>query len=94
MATTKKDIVKQIARKRELSQVDTRTVVQDTLDAVVDALAAEGRLELRGFGVFQVRERAARKARNPKTGAEVVVPARRVVTFKPGRLLRKRICGP
>jgi len=94
MATTKKDIVKQIARKRELSQVDTRNVVQDTLDAVVDALAAEGRLELRGFGVFQVRERAARKARNPKTGAEVVVPARRVVTFKPGRLLRKRICGP
>ena len=89
--TTKKDIVKKIASELRLSQVDTKNVVQETLDMIVGALASEGRLELRDFGVFQVKERAARKARNPKTGEQVMVPARKVVTFKPGKLLQDRI---
>jgi nucleoid DNA-binding protein len=91
MATTKKDIVKSIARKLDLSQVEVKNVVQNTLDMIVDTLVEEGRLELRDFGVFQVKDRAPRRARNPKTGERVRVPARRVVTFKPGKLLQDQI---
>ena len=94
MPTTKKDIVKRIARRLNLSQVDTKKVVQSVLDEIVEALATEGRLELRDFGVFQVKRRAARKARNPKTGDEVIVPERDVVTFKPGKVFQDRIGGP
>lgn len=89
--TTKKDIVKQIADRLNLPQVDTKNAVQSMLDAIIDILAEEGRLELRDFGVFQVKVRAERKARNPKTGQEVMVPARKVVTFKPGKLLQEKI---
>ena len=91
--TTKKDIVKRIARRLNLPQVDTKSVVQHVLDTIVDVLATEGRLELRDFGVFAVKERAPRKARNPKTGAEVIVSARKVVTFKPGKQLQEKIRG-
>ena len=92
--TTKKDIVKQIAVKCNLPQLETREIVQAFLDTVADIIVAEGRLELRDFGVFQVRQRAERKARNPKTGETVVVPPRRVVTFKPGKQLQDRIPQP
>lgn len=90
MATTKKDIVRQIAKKLDLPQVDTKNVVQSLLDAIVEVLVTDGRLELRDFGVFEVKQRAQRKARNPKTGAEVTVPPRKVVTFKPGKLLQEK----
>jgi len=89
--TTKKDIVRRIAKKLKLPQVDTKKVVQSTLDTIVDVLATEGRLELRDFGVFQVKQRAARRARNPKTNQEVMVPPRKVVTFKPGKVLEQTI---
>jgi len=89
--TTKKDIVKQIAKKLGLPQGDTKKVVQSTLDMIVAVLATEGRLELRDFGVFQVKQRAARRARNPKTNQEVLVPPRKVVTFRPGKLLQQTI---
>jgi len=92
--TTKKDIVKHIASKQNLPQLDTKNVVQSFLDTVIDVLCKEGRLELRDFGVFQVKQRAQRKARNPKTGESVIVPPRKVVTFKPGKLLQDRIAAP
>jgi nucleoid DNA-binding protein len=88
---TKKDIVRRIADKHQLTQVDTHNVVQSTLDAIADVLADEGRLELRDFGIFQVKQRASRKARNPKTGDPVIVPPRKVVTFKPGKALEERV---
>jgi integration host factor subunit beta len=88
---TKKEIARQLSERLKLSQVDTQRVVQGTFDAVVDALARYGRIELRNFGVFEVRQRAARKARNPRTGEEVLVPARRVVVFKAGREMGKEI---
>ena len=89
--TTKKEIVKQIAQQQNLSQVDTKRIVQSVLDVIIDVVAAEGRLELRDFGVFQVQRRAARKARNPKTNQEVIIPPRNVVTFKPGRLFQGKV---
>ena len=82
---TKKDIIKSIADRIGLTQVQTRQVVQGTFDAIIDTLAREGKIQLRNFGVFEVKTRKARKARNPKTGEEVSVPEKRVVVFKPGR---------
>lgn len=89
--TTKRDIVKVISDRLDLPQVDTKNVVQSVFDGIIDILIQEGRLELRDFGVFAVKARAARKARNPKTGDVVMVPARRVVTFKPGKLLQEKV---
>lgn len=88
---TKNDMVVKIAKATGLRQVDIKRIVQMTLDGLVDVLATEGRAELRNFGVFKVRERKARKARNPRTGEEVMVPTKRVVSFKPGKLMEKRI---
>jgi len=93
MTTTKKDLVKDIANRLNLPQVNTKQVVQSLLDAIVETLVTTGRLELRDFGVFQVKQRTERKARNPKTGTEVIVPARKVVTFKPGKLLQEKMKG-
>lgn len=88
---TKKDIVKTLADKFGLSQVDAKKVVQGTFDAIIDTLVTNSRIELRNFGVFEVKVRKPRKARNPRTGAEVRVPEKRVVTFKPGRIMEERI---
>jgi integration host factor subunit beta len=88
---TKRDIVKTLADKFALSQVDARKIVQGTFDAIVNTLVEQGRIELRNFGVFEVKTRRPRRARNPRTGEPVEVPARRVVTFKPGRLMEGRI---
>lgn len=90
---TKKEIIKQLAEKFQLSQTDTKNIVQGTFDTIIEVIAERGRIELRNFGVFEVKDRAARKARNPKTGEEVNVPAKRVVTFKPGRLMERAING-
>ncbi len=88
---TKKDIVKAIAERVGLTQRETQKVVQSTFDIIIDAVASSGRIELRNFGVFEVKERAARKARNPRTGEKIHVPARKVVGFKPGRRLEERV---
>lgn len=88
---TKKEIVKSISEQTALTQAQTKEVVQATLDAIVDAIVNEGRIELRNFGVFELRRRPPRKARNPQTGEPVDVPAKNVVVFKPGRILEERI---
>ena len=88
---TKKDIVKTIAEQIELPQLRTKKLVQKTFDALIDALVREGRVELRNFGVFQIKKRDARMARNPRTGQRVPVQAKRVVTFKPGKEMEDRV---
>ncbi|HOM17296.1 MAG TPA: HU family DNA-binding protein [Thermoguttaceae bacterium] len=88
---TKKDIVRAIAEELGLTQLKTKEIVQKTFDAVIEALVREGRIELRNFGIFEVKQRAARKARNPKTGEKVYVPKKFVVTFKPGKEMQHRV---
>ena len=88
---TKKEIVKTISDETGLNQQQIKTVVQKTFDAIVATLVEEGRIELRNFGVFQVRPRAARKARNPRTGRQVEVPEKFVVTFKPGKIMEQKV---
>src|ERR1700755_2897189 len=87
---TKKEIVKQISDRIGLTQLKTKEIVQQTFDAIVDTLLEVGRIELRNFGVFEVKQRKARKARNPRTGDKVDVPPKNVVTFKPGKEREER----
>jgi nucleoid DNA-binding protein len=88
---TKKEIVKTISEENVQTQLKTKEFVQKTFDAIVETLVEDGRIELRNFGVFEVKKRAARKARNPRTGDKVYVPAKYVVTFKPGKEMEERV---
>jgi nucleoid DNA-binding protein len=88
---TKKEIVKTISDETGLNQQQIKKIVQKTFDSIITTLVEEGRIELRNFGVFQVRPRAARKARNPRTGKQVEVPEKFVVSFKPGKIMEERV---
>src|SRR5262245_25208202 len=88
---TKKEIVKKISEDIGLTQLKTKDIVQRTLDAIIHTLVSEGRIELRNFGVFEVKQRAPRKARNPRTGDKVFVPSKNVVTFKPGKEMEELV---
>jgi DNA-binding protein HU-beta/integration host factor subunit beta len=88
---TKKDMAKEIAEETGLSQAQAQEVIRRVLDGITETLWQEGRIELRNFGVFEVKQRKARKARNPRTGESVDVPARLAVTFKPGREMEERV---
>ncbi len=88
---TKKEIVKAISQDVGLPKSKTREIVQKTFDAIIDALVNEGRIELRNFGIFEVKKRAARPGRNPRTGDEILVPERYVVNFKPGKVMEDRV---
>src|SRR6476660_9305617 len=88
---TKKEIVKSISDEIGLTQLKTKEIVQKTFDAIIETLVADHRIELRNFGVFEVKKRAARKARNPRTGERVDVAEKWVVTFKPGKEMEERV---
>ena len=88
---TRKKIVESVSTNLDIDVGQAGLIVQRLLDTVLETLAAEGRLELRNFGVFEVQRRAAYKARNPRTGERVDVPPKHVVTFKPGRVMQQRI---
>lgn len=98
---TKKEIVKTICDwansqkppllKGNLTQLATKEIVQQTFKAIIETLVNEGRIELRNFGVFEVKQRKPRKARNPRTGHPVSVQAKNVVTFQPGKDMEDRV---
>ncbi len=88
---TRKHIVQALAEELGLPQLQIKQLVQKTLDAIVKTLAEEGRVELRNFGVFELRWRKPRQARNPRTGQQVLVPERCTVIFKPGLLLEEKV---
>jgi integration host factor subunit beta len=92
MATiTKKELVSRIAEKTGQTKVVTKDIIQMFLDEIIDELGQGNRLEFREFGVFEIKERAARKAQNPRTLEKVHVPAKRVVKFKVGRLMKEKV---
>lgn len=88
---TKKDIVLKISEETALKQIDVKKVVQRTLDHVIDSLSKGETVELRNFGVFKVKSRRSRIGRNPKTGTTVPIPERKVVTFKVGMVMKKKV---
>jgi nucleoid DNA-binding protein len=88
---TKKEIVLKIAEETGLKQVDVKKTVQRMLDHITAALAKGETVELRNFGIFKVRSRRSRMGRNPKTGETVPIPERKVVSFKTGMVMRKKV---
>ncbi|HMN94914.1 MAG TPA: HU family DNA-binding protein [Phycisphaerales bacterium] len=89
--TTKKELIDRIATGTNQKRAAVKKTVQAFLDAVIGELAAGKRLELRDFGVFEIRERRARLAQNPKTLERVQVPPKKTVKFKVGRLMKESV---
>ena len=85
---TKADLVEIVAREAEMTKKDVEQLVEIIFDSITGTLNRGEKIELRGFGSFRVRERSARKGRNPKTGDPVDIPAKRVAYFKPGKDLK------
>jgi len=88
---TKKELVNRIAEKTGQTKVIAKEIIQSFLDEIIRELGEGNRLEFREFGVFEIKERAARRAQNPRTLQKVHVPAKKVVKFKVGRLMRERV---
>jgi nucleoid DNA-binding protein len=89
---TKRDMVVRIAKETGLIQEDVYEVIQRTLDMIVESLAAGEHVELRNFGVFQLKARKQRIGRNPNRPEQVVaIPSCRVVKFKPGKVMKQRV---
>jgi nucleoid DNA-binding protein len=90
---TKRELIDRIAESTQTKRTLVKATVQNVLDEIVSELAKGNRLEFRDFGVFKTMTRAARVAQNPKTLEQVHVPAKRVVKFKMGRLMRQKLNG-
>jgi len=88
---TKKDIILRVSDETNFKQIDVKKIVQKTLDYIVDALSRGEKIELRNFGVFKIKQRKSRTGRNPRTGQVVPVPPRKVVVFKPGLEMKKKV---
>jgi len=87
----KRDIVLKISQETQIKQVIVKKVVQRTLDTIFEALQSGKKIELRNFGIFQVKKRKKRIGRNPKTGEVIPVPERLTVVFKPGLEMKRSI---
>jgi integration host factor subunit beta len=90
---TKTELIKKIAEDCGLTLKDAETVINTFIDCIIRALASNEKVELRGFGSFRTKQRESRRGRNPKTGANVDVPAKTVPFFKPGKEFRALIDG-
>ncbi len=88
---TKAELVEAVSRVSDLTRKHSEVIVDAVFTSIIDALQKGDKIELRGFGSFRVRRRRSRTGRNPKTGAGVVVPAKKVPHFKPGKELRELI---
>jgi integration host factor subunit beta len=88
---TKRELVIEVAEKLGYTQNEVASIVQATLDSIVESLAEGERLEIRNFGVFEVKSRDARIGRNPRTGQEVPIRRKRVASFKPGKALKEMV---
>ena len=88
---TKAELVEDVAQAAELTKKDAERLVEIVFESIIETLNQGEKIELRGFGSFRVRERGARRGRNPKTGDPVSIPAKRVPYFKPGKELKELI---
>jgi integration host factor subunit beta len=85
---TKAELVEEVSKESDMTKKDAEVIVQTVLDCITDALQRGEGVELRGFGSFRIRSRSPRQGRNPKTGSDVSVPAKKIPHFKPGKELR------
>lgn len=93
MSVTRADLITRLASSAAISIKDAEPVLSTVLESIGDGLAQGQRIELRGFGVFQRREQNTRQARNPRTGEEVMVPAKATAHFKAGTAMHKLLNG-
>lgn len=94
MTMTKRELVIRVANMLGMTQSDVAKIVEASFEALSQSLAQGHRWELRDFGVLEVKKRASRIGRNPRTGAQVPVPERKVVTFRPGKKMKDSVTGP
>lgn len=87
----KTDLINAVAERSELSKKDAAKAVDAVFDSVMDSLARGEKVQIIGFGNFEVRERSARKGRNPQTGEEIEIPASKVPAFKAGKALKEAV---
>jgi integration host factor subunit beta len=88
---TKAELIEEVSKVSDLTRKHSEVIVEAVFVSIIDALQSGDKIELRGFGSFKLRQRRSRSGRNPKTGAGVVVPAKSVPHFKPGKELRELI---
>lgn len=87
----KNELVKSVANRAELSQKDAKKAIEAVFSAIEESLAKGEKVQIIGFGTFEVRSRAARKGRNPQTGKEITIPATKVPAFKSGKELKDAV---
>ena len=90
---TKAELVEEVSRVSDLTKKHSEVIVDTVFKSIIDALHRGEKIELRGFGSFRLRKREPRKGRNPKTGDEVPIHPRRVLTFRPSHLMKERVAG-
>jgi integration host factor subunit beta len=90
---TKADLIEEVSRVVDMTRKDSEVIVETIFDSVVRSLHAGDKIEIRGFGSFRTRQRQARIGRNPKTGARVDVPAKKIPFFKPSKELKDLVNG-
>ena len=88
---TKQDIINDVSSSTGLTKLETETIMNGVMSTIINSLANNERVELRGFGTFGIKHRMPKKARNPGTGEPVYLPERYVPTFKPSKLMRSKV---
>lgn len=91
MAMTKQELINQVSREAELTKKDSKNAVDAVFKSITESLEKGEKVNFVGFGSFEVRDRVARTGRNPQTGEEIEIPARKIPAFKPGKLLREAV---
>jgi integration host factor subunit beta len=91
---TKADLVEEVTRATELPRKESEAVVETIFESIIGALQTDDKIEIRGFGSFRTRQRRGRTGRNPKTGAKVDVPAKKIPFFKPSKELKDYVNNP
>lgn len=87
----KAELISAVAEKSELTKKDSEKAVNSVIEVITETLASEERVQLVGFGTFEVRDRAARKGRNPQTKEEIMIPASKAAVFKAGKALKDAV---
>jgi integration host factor subunit beta len=90
---TKADLVEEVIRATDLPRKESEAIVETIFDSIIQALQTGDKIEIRGFGSFRTRQRRGRTGRNPKTGAKVEVPPKRIPFFKPSKELKDFVNG-
>ena len=93
MTVTKSDLVNNLSRRLGFSKSESKEFIESFFNELSGMLGNDKNVKLSGFGNFVLRDKSERPGRNPKTGEEVPIPARRVVVFKPGQKLKSRVSG-